>query len=119
MTVARKRLGSAGERIAARYYVGEGYQVIDMNWRVVEGEIDLVVCRGEVLVFCEVKTRNGNRFGSGLDAVTPEKQRQVRMLAYQWLQLHPEVRGATIRFDVVAVDSSTRPVELRVVEAAF
>ncbi len=119
MTVARKRLGSAGERIAARWYVGEGYRVLDMNWRLAEGEIDLVVCRAQVLVFCEVKTRNGNRFGSGFDAVTLDKQRKIRMLAYQWLRLHPEVSGATVRFDVVALDSSVRPVELRVVEDAF
>lgn len=90
-----------------------------MNWRVVEGEIDVIARREQVLVFCEVKTRNGNRFGSGLDAVTIEKQRQVRMLANHWLRMHPLFGVATVRFDVVAIDTSTRPIEVQVVQDAF
>ena len=119
MTIARKQLGSTGERIAARWYESEGYDVVAMNWRVAEGEIDVIARREEVLVFCEVKTRNGNRFGTGLDAVTVEKQRQVRMLAYHWLRLHPMFGVATVRFDVVAIDVSTRPIAVQVVPDAF
>jgi putative endonuclease len=121
MTVVRKQLGSAGERIAARYYVEQGYEVLGMNWRVTGGEIDLIVCqrRRSLVVFCEVKTRNGDRFGTGLDAVTPEKQRRIRTLAYQWLLVDSERSWAAVRFDVVALDVSTRPVDLCIVENAF
>jgi putative endonuclease len=121
MTVVRKQLGSAGERIAARYYVEQGFEVLGMNWRVTGGEIDLIVCqrRQSLIVFCEVKTRHGDRFGTGLDAVTPEKQRRVRTLAYQWLLIDAERSWAQVRFDVVALDASTRPVDLRIVEGAF
>jgi Holliday junction resolvase-like predicted endonuclease len=51
--------------------------------------------------------------------VTPEKQRRIRTLAYQWLLVDSERSWAQVRFDVVALDASTRPVDLRIVEGAF
>jgi putative endonuclease len=83
------------------------------------GEIDLVVRNGGVLVFCEVKTRTSDRFGTGLDAVTPAKQRRLRSLAGEWLHAHPDVRSTTVRFDVAALLVTTERTELRVVEHAF
>jgi putative endonuclease len=121
MTVVRKQLGSAGERIAARYYVEAGFEIFGMNWRVTGGEIDLIAGKRtqSLIVFCEVKTRNGDRFGTGLDAVTPEKQRRIRTLAYQWLLIDSMQKWDEVRFDVVAIDVSTRPVALQIVENAF
>ena len=86
----------------ARWYTGRGYEVVARNWRVREGEIDLVLRRGCMLVFCEVKTRRGDAFGSPFDAVTTTKQRRLRTLALRWLAEH-HVRAAEMRFDVAAV----------------
>ena len=59
----RRALGTSGEEAVARWYEREGYEILDRNWRVREGEIDLVVRRGTTVVFCEVKTRRGTGFG--------------------------------------------------------
>lgn len=102
MTDPRRTLGTRGEAAVARWYRARGYTVLDRNWRVREGEIDLVVRRGRLLVFCEVKTRRGDAFGSPFDAVTARKQARLRGLALRWLA----ARGAgrvPIRFDVAAV----------------
>jgi putative endonuclease len=79
-----------------------------------QGDIDLVARRDDLIVFCEVKARRSNRFGGAVYAVTPAKQAQVRRLAESWLRAagSPEV---DVRFDVIAIDG----VELTHYEAAF
>lgn len=114
MTAARQRRGRAGERLAAEWYAGRGWEIVDRNWRVREGEIDLVVRRGDTLVFCEVKTRSSDRFGSAAAAVTPAKQRRLRTLARLYLT-STGVRSPQLRFDVAAVTGG----QVHVIESAF
>lgn len=102
MTDHRRALGAQGEDAVARWYEVRGYQVVDRNWRVREGELDLVLRGGRTVVFCEVKTRRGDAFGSPFEAVTPAKQHRLRTLALRWLAEHGG-RGAPMRFDVAAV----------------
>ncbi len=73
-------LGAYGERVAARHLVDDGLEVLDRNWRCDAGEIDLVLRDGDVLVFCEVKTRRGTAYGHPLEAVDAVKsERLVRL----------------------------------------
>jgi putative endonuclease len=116
----RRALGAAGEEAVARWYAAAGYDVIDRNWRCRAGEIDLVLARDRVLVFCEVKTRRSTAFGVPAEAVTVTKQRRLRTLAMQWLDAHPRSRTGTLRFDVASV-LATRdgPPVIEVIEGAF
>ncbi len=107
MTAKRQRLGRSGEDAAARFYRSHGYQVLDRNWRVKEGELDLICERGGEIVFVEVKTRTSTRFGTGAEAVTPAKQRRIRGLALQWLRASGR-RSSRLRFDVIDVDAQNR-----------
>jgi putative endonuclease len=100
---ARRALGSAGEDAVARWYARAGYDVVARNWRCREGELDLVLARDGVVVFCEVKTRRGLGFGDPVEAVTAAKQRRVRSLALRWLAEHPDRRARALRFDVASV----------------
>ena len=120
MADARQVLGAAGEDAVARWYVHGGYEVIDRNWRCRDGELDLVVARDSVLVFCEVKTRRSTAFGVPAEAVTRTKQRRLRTLAVRWLDAHPDARRRTLRFDVASVLAArgTEPV-IDVIEGAF
>jgi putative endonuclease len=115
----RRVLGASGEDAVARWYEREGYQVLDRNWRVREGEIDLVMRRGTTIVFCEVKTRRSNAFGAPVEAVTFAKQRRLRGLALRWLDAHT-ARAADLRFDVASVLAARdREPVIEVIEAAF
>jgi putative endonuclease len=114
----RRRLGSDGEDAVALWYEARGYEVVSRNWRVREGELDLVLRRGRTLVFCEVKTRRGDAFGSPFEAVTITKQRRLRTLAMRWLSEH-QVRAGELRFDVAAVRMRGSVGEIEVLEAAF
>jgi putative endonuclease len=116
----RRSTGDAGEALAASWYESAGYQVLDRNWRCREGELDLVLGAAGVVVFCEVKTRRGDRFGQPFEAVTAAKQRRIRGLALRWLADHPDARAAELRFDVASVRMpKDGRAMVEVIEAAF
>lgn len=115
----RRNLGVAGEDAVAAWYETAGYRVVDRNWRCRDGELDVVVTRGDTLVFCEVKTRMSTRFGAPVEAVTATKQRRLRMLAARWLAEHA-TRRHTVRFDVASVTrGSDGQLLVEVLEGAF
>ena len=95
-------LGAYGERLAAQRLVDEGMVLVDRNWRCDLGEIDLVMRDGDVLVFCEVKTRTSAAYGHPLEAVGETKGERLRQLAVRWV----DENGVTpdgIRIDLVGV----------------
>ncbi len=104
--VTTAELGWVGEEFAVRYLRRSGFVVLARNWRCarrdLRGELDVIARDGDVLVFCEVKTRRDQASGGPLAAVTERKQRQVRRLATAYLA-SAGVRRRQIRFDVVAV----------------
>jgi putative endonuclease len=117
----RARLGRLGERLALEHYTRLGFRLLERNYRVRAGELDLIVYDGEVLVFAEVKTR---RLGGWdpLEAITHVKQRRLRVLAASWLASQPKPpRAIEFRFDAVGVviDARGRLVELDQREAVF
>ena len=99
---AKDAVGGYGERVAARFLQAGGLRVLDRNWRCPAGEIDIVAQDGDVVVFCEVKTRRSLDYGLPVDAVTPAKVRRLRVLAMQWLGAH-EQPFRPVRFDVISV----------------
>ena len=121
--MSRRAIGSRGEEVAARWYLDNGYRILDRNWRCREGELDLVLCRHRTVVFCEVKTRTTDRFGTGAESVSPAKQRRIRRLAGRWLaQADPGLVGSDpvgrtsdVRFDVASLTAGL----LEIVEGAF
>jgi putative endonuclease len=114
VTHRRLALGARGEALAADWYLANGYQVLDRNWRCREGELDLVLRRGRTLVVCEVKTRTTDAFGVPAEAVTHAKRQRIRRLAALWLH-EATFRPGQVRFDVAAVLAG----RLEVIEGAF
>lgn len=102
MTTRTQGLGAYGESLAARHLVAQGMVVLDRNWRCEQGEIDLVLRDGDVLVICEVKTRSSVAYGTPLEAVTQAKAARLRRLAACWLRDH-SVRPPDVRFDLVGI----------------
>jgi len=114
----RPSTGAAGEDAAAARYVARGYRLLARNWRCRLGEIDLVVERDGVLVLCEVKTRRGDGFGGGHEAVTARKQAKLRSLGEAFL-LCSGRRPAAVRFDVASVRVRGDRCDVEVFEDAF
>jgi len=102
-------VGAVGERAALSRYLSLGFEEVARNWRCSVGELDLVVRREELLVFCEVKTRRAHSFSDGFDAVTSVKIAKLRRLAELFL-LQTNLRPSAVRFDVASVEMKERPV---------
>lgn len=106
---ANNAIGAYGEQVAVQHLEEAGYTIVARNWRCDMGEIDVIALApspGEFrpcLVVCEVKTRRGLGFGSGLEAVTPEKAARLHRLGRRWVAENGSPHGAAIRFDVLAV----------------
>jgi putative endonuclease len=119
----RRRLGIAGEDLAAAHLRRLGYAVIDRNHRTRWGELDIIAHAPGTLVFVEVKTRRASaRAGSPIEAVDPRKQAQVRRMAAAWLaRVNDRPRAQELRFDVIgiSVDAAGRLLELDHREGAF
>ncbi len=112
--LSKRARGAFGERLAATAYRRRGAELLDRNWRTATGELDLVVREGDVYVFCEVKTRRSRRYGSPLEAITPDKAARIRRLADEWIASHG-LSGVSTRFDVVSIVGT----EVDLVEMAF
>ena len=97
-----RSIGAHGERVAGQRLVDEGMVLVDRNWRCDLGEIDLVLRDGDVLVFCEVKTRSSAAYGHPLEAVGRTKGARLRRLAARWLAEH-DVHPSGLRIDLVGV----------------
>jgi putative endonuclease len=111
-------IGHLGEDAAGQAYLRRGYRVLARNWRCRLGELDLVLERRGVLVFCEVKSRRGADFGGGYEAVTWRKRAKLRSLADAFLQ-ETGVRPRAIRFDVASVAAGGGRPEVEIFEEAF
>lgn len=101
----RHREGLAGELQAIDYLKTQGWVLIAHRWRVGRIEIDLVVRRGKLVAFVEVKTRRGDAFGHPFEAVTGAKRREIVKAARAWTDRH----GAPddiYRFDCIGIQNN-------------
>ncbi len=95
-------MGRLGERIACRYLMRLGFDILARRFKASRGELDLVAFEGSVLVFVEVKTRASREFGEPWVFVDWEKQQSLRLAADEFIA-HYDLGQYTYRFDVVAV----------------
>lgn len=100
---SRLRLGAEGEQRAAEFLERRGYRILARNARAGGVEIDLVVARGRILAFVEVKTRRSRTHGLPEDAVDARKRARLIRGAAAWLRDHP-APGGRVRFDVVSLE---------------
>lgn len=115
----KQLLGRRGEDAAERFLrVHHRYRVVARNYRCPFGEIDLVAFDGRTVVFVEVRSQTGSRFGDPLASVTSRKQRQVAKAALYYLSRH-RLGNCEARFDVVGIRWEQGQVHLTHIKDAF
>ncbi len=117
--------GRRGEDLAAAFLETSGYRLLDRNYRFERHEVDIVCFApteddspGGEIVFVEVKTRSGDRFGRPEEAVDRDKQQRVITAARAYLY-ERKMEGASCRFDVVSVLMKSRGCEIEHFQDAF
>lgn len=83
-----RAIGDRGEAAVCSYLVQLGHEIVERNWRTKWCEIDIVSRKDQKLYFIEVKYRKNKHHGSGLDAITPKKLRQMKFASELFVQKH-------------------------------
>ncbi len=102
-TKNNQSIGAMGEEAVTQFLINRDCEVIERNWRIREGEIDIVALNPTgVFSFVEVKTRSSIAFGHPFEAITRDKAHRMQRLALAWLATHGCL-GCDYQIDVAAV----------------
>ena len=93
--------GAWGEALAADYLRKKHYRLMATGYKCRYGEIDLIVCNKQYLVFVEVKLRKSNSFAAAREFVDFRKQSRLRTTASLYLDQNPT--NLQPRFDVIEI----------------
>lgn len=100
----KRKIGAYYEALACRYLAQKGFVILQQNFRVRQGEIDIIANDHGTLVFVEVKYRNDCSKGLPEEAVGIRKQRQICKVCLFYLSFHHIPTEHPIRFDVIAMN---------------
>ena len=99
----KQRTGAFGEFKTAEFVTARGDEILDRNWRVREGEIDVIsLDKAGTFHFIEVKTRSSLAYGHPFEAISPAKLLRMQRLAMGWLVTH-DCFGCEYSIDIASV----------------
>jgi len=98
--------GRGAEANARWLLCAKGYRVLARNFRHPLDEVDLIVRRGRLLIFVEVKFRADR--DTGPYAVSPAQWRRISAGASGFVARHPHYAGLVWRFDLFVVGGNGR-----------
>jgi len=104
---AALRRGQRAERLAAWWLRLKGYRILACGWRSRLGEIDLIVTRGDLVAFVEVKRRQEQDVA--LRAVSLRQRERIARAARLYVQEHSELEGRDLRFDAIILCAGRLP----------
>ena len=96
------QLGKIGEDLATNYLKKNKYKIIEKNFRIQNGEIDIIAIDKKTLVFIEVKTRSSTIFGTPFEAITPRKINFITRTAEYYKSTHNDL-PELLRIDAIAI----------------
>jgi putative endonuclease len=111
---AAERRGRLAETAALWSLRLKGYRLLARRYRTPVGEVDLIMRRGRVTCFVEVKSRADA--AHSLASVTDAQARRIAAAARLWMGRDPRAMAGACRFDIVAVSPYHWP---RHIENAF
>lgn len=109
--------GKFAEDKAAEYYIKNGYAIRERNWRYRHIEIDIIAQIDNVIVFVEVKARNGKDV-SPLEAVTFDKMKNITKGADHYLR-NIHFGNFEYRYDIFGLTGDFENYSIEVFEDAF
>lgn len=108
-----RRSGDFGERVAASFLEARGYTILERNWSVREGEIDIIAGKPDELIFVEVRTRRSKALVGPAESIDARKARHLLVAAQAYVQQHPDA-PENQRIDAVVIELDAKGRVLRV-----
>jgi len=100
-------LGKAAEKTAAAYLKRKGWRILETNYHIVQGEIDIIGQEGNYLVFVEVKSSSKSSDWDQAERINIRKQRRLQLAASDYISSH-EIPSGGIRFDAILMTATER-----------
>ncbi|MEA5444852.1 YraN family protein [Gammaproteobacteria bacterium AB-CW1] len=101
--MSRER-GKAAETFAEQWLAQKGLQPLERNLHLAGAELDLVMLDGDTVVFVEVRHRQQDDYGDGIETVSRRKRRLMARAAECFMATRGPDRDG--RFDLIAIDGS-------------
>lgn len=113
-----KEIGNLGENATCDWLVSHGYTIVQRNFCIRGGEIDIIAQNDQYLAFVEVKTRKANSLVSPAESFTRAQQKRVIITALTYMERFPTER--TPSYDVSWVEMRNgRIISLEYISAAY
>ncbi len=118
MRSTRRERGQIGEHLACAFLRGLGREILELNYRCRQGEIDVIARDGDAVCFVEVRSRASSAVVGAAESVNAAKRRRLLRAARTWLA--EKQTDCSCRFDVIEVEFCGGLGKVRqIIEGAF
>ena len=101
-----RAIGNDAERRAEEFLKKQNIKILEKNFTLRSGEIDIIALDKQSLVFVEVRYRKNNLFGDPAETVNWKKQKKIINTANIYLQMKPDFSQYSCRFDVISIQGT-------------
>ena len=115
----RQQYGESAEAAALAYLQQQGLTLLTNNYRIRQGEIDLIMLEGEVIVFVEVRARRNSQFIQAVETIDKHKQQRLLLTSQHFLQTRRDLQKRNCRFDVIAINGAVSNNNINWIKNAF
>lgn len=105
--MSTQQKGQIAEDKALAYLQAQGLRLVARNYSCRLGEIDLIMCDKDSLVFIEVRSRVSADFGGGIASITYAKRQKIIKSATCFVLSDKAQSNLAWRFDVVSIDGKS------------
>lgn len=117
---ASRDKGSEWESHVIDYLNARGYELWERNFKGSKGEIDLIVNKGSLIAFVEVKSRSSEKFGQPYESIGKKKRQALIATADEYLYKRDLLNDWDIRYDIASIIApKNKPIKLEYIEDAF
>lgn len=114
-----RNLGNQAEEIAKHYLLSSGLLFVKQQYRITNGEIDLIMRDAEDLIFIEVRYRQGQQYGNPLETITKTKQQRILRTAMHFCLCNPWTKKYNMRFDAISILDNLQTSKITWIQDAF
>ena len=115
----KQALGRKGESLVCKFLEQNGHRIIQKNYRIKRSEIDIISLENNTLVVTEVKSFYARPLGAVEMRVNRKKQQKIIQGVYGFLDENPKYMGHDVRLDVIIVDFSQYPAQIKQHQGAY